>query len=808
MYYFNYTLKLIRDQQKDKLFEVFSQILYNKKIFKECIMFSQFSINILTKNGAKELLDLLKNRNCTDKESIEVIKESFKNINKIPQEDEDIQLSNQAIQKLNTIEIIKHFNKSPLLIKEYVAKYRGIFDAHLTEKQFSEEVARGLKDNQDFLSEYINHLYKIKKEVKEPENIAYLFDSLKGETWKRITKDNPEILNDWNVKFSPNLTFQFNLLQRAALYNKEIYNSIKESYPDMSLYENSPNFLFIYNLQGTDIIKDEIRKIGFPEIYKKFPTNSNINQRRDVIDYLLETKEITEWTNQDAQFVQEFVSSKFYEIWESNKLPSKYQEVYEFLLENSRDSTFLEDSLYFSLSICGSFRNNPTERNKETFLKINERILSHCEKNKVAKINFLELFQIGSPSPEFWMNIGGIADRILNISKIVIQNSQSGVTNLDTNALKDCLTHPLEIMQEKTYQGQVTNMFPVINKIFEKIETETEFSLLVNRHFNTEESNILYLKRNGFSKPIITFDTVYQMFPFIQAIDESSFKNVFSKELPIWRTAKDIVSSNVTKKTEQEILNIILDRLKCTEAIKEIDDVKVASNNIFKIALQVNEEQLIKDGKLKDLLSLTNFKMEEMLCTNEALTFLYHYREKDFSHYGLNKNSSKVLECLSEYFATSFLPELRDSYPNAEFRYENGDTPLHRMVAFAHKISVDEMVSSYPEFNIVMNKSKKIPLDLVISKLKVCKTKDKLDNYGYMFKALMKHPIAVPKEKILKLYNDCHTLDSKIKRYEPNWENILQKNLIDSTMNEVKPGLKKEDFYEEDDNNSNNEWKI
>ena len=98
----------------------------------------------------------------------------------------------------------------------------------------------------------------------------------------------------------------------------------------------------------------------------------------------------------------------------------------------------------------------------------------------------------------------------------------------------------------------------------------------------------------------------------------------------------------------QEILNIILDRLKCTEAIKEIDDVKVASNNIFKIALQVNEEQLIKDGKLKDLLSLTNFKMEEMLCTNEALTFLYHYREKDFSHYGLNKNSSKVLEFLSE----------------------------------------------------------------------------------------------------------------------------------------------------------------
>lgn len=111
MYYFNYTLKLIRDQQKDKLFEVFSQILYNKKIVKECIMSSQFSINILTKNGAKELLDLLKNRNCTDKESIEVIKESFKNINKIPQEDEDIQLSNQAIQKLNTREIIKHFNK-------------------------------------------------------------------------------------------------------------------------------------------------------------------------------------------------------------------------------------------------------------------------------------------------------------------------------------------------------------------------------------------------------------------------------------------------------------------------------------------------------------------------------------------------------------------------------------------------------------------------------------------------------------------------------------------------------------------------
>lgn len=771
-------------------------------------MSSQFSINILTKNGAKELLDLLKNRNCTDKESIEVIKESFKNINKIPQEDEDIQLSNQAIQKLNTREIIKHFNKSPLLIKEYVAKYRGVFDAHLTEKQFSEEVARGLKDNQDFLSEYINHLYKIKKEVKEPENIAYLFDSLKGETWKKITKDNPEILNDWNVKFPQNLTLKANLLQRAALYNKEIYKSIKESYPDMSLYEGSPNFLFTNNLQGTDIVKEEIRGIGFPKIYENFSTNSNINHRRDVIDYLLESKEIIEWTNQDAQFVQEFILFKFDEIWKDKTLPTQYQEAYGFLLENSRDSVFLENSLYFSLSICGRLRYNPTDRKTEDFLNISEQIISHCEKNKVAKISFLELFQTESPSPEFWMDVGGIADRILNISKLVIQKYQNGITNLETNALKDCLTQPLEIMQEKTYQGQITDMFPVIKKIFEKIETETDFHLLVSNYFNKEEAKSLYLKRDGVSRSIITFETVYQMFPFMEAMDDLSFKNVFSKELPMWKTSKETVNSNITEKTKQEILNIILDRLKCTEAIKEIDDVKVASNNIFKIAHQFNEEQLIKAGKLKDLLSLTNFKMEEMLCTNEALTFLYHYREKDFSHYGLNKNSPKVLECLSEYFATSFLPELRDSYPNAEFRYENGDTPLHRMVAFAHKISVDEMVSSYPEFNSVMNKSKKIPLDMVISKLKVCKTKDKLDNYGYMFKALMKHPIAVPKEKILKLYNDCHTLDSKIKLYEPNWENILQKNLIDSTMNEVKPGLKKEYFYEEDDNNSNNEWKI
>lgn len=771
-------------------------------------MYSQFSINILTKNGAKELLDLLKGRNCTEEESIEVMKASFKNINKIAEEDEDISLSNQAIQKLNTKAINKHFNSSPLLIKEYVAKYRGVFEAHLDEKKFSKEVVWGLKYNQDFLSEYINHLYNIKKEVKTPEDIACLFDSIKVKTWKKIIKDNPEILNDWNVKFPHNLTLKANLLQRAALYNKEIYKSIKESYPDMSLYEDSPNFLFTNNLQGTDIIKDEISKIGFPKIYENFSTNSHINHRRDIIDYLLESKEITEWTNQDAQFVQEFVLFKFDEIWKDETLPAQYQEVYGFLLENSRDATFLENSLYFSLSICGSLRYNPINRDTEKFLNINEKIISHCQKNKVAKVSFLEIFEKENPSPEFWMNIGGIAEKILNISKLNIYSPITGITNLDINALKDCLIQPLEIMQEKTYQGQVTDMFPVIKKIFEKIERETDFHLLVSNYFNKEDAKSLYLKRDGVSRTIITFETVYQMFPFMETMDDLSFRNVFSKDLPMWKTSKDTVSSNITEKTEQKILNIILDRLKCTEAIKEIDDVKVASHNLFKIANQLKDEQLLENGKLKDLLAMTNFKMEEMLCTDEALTFLYHHREKDFSNYGLNKNSPKVLECLSEYFATSYLPELRNFYPNGEFRYENGDTPLHKMVALASKISVDEMVCSYPEFNSVMNKSKKIPLDMVISKLKVCKTKDKLDNYGYMFKSLMKHPISIPKEKILNIYNECHNLSHKLISYEPNWETILQKNLIDSTMNEVKPVPDINQVQNDDDNSNNNEWKI
>lgn len=763
------------------------------------------SNNLFEAEGLKNVLHVLGNRtHFTAAETHNILNASISHLYLKSNDDE--QLISKVLSSLDKSTCYNFFtgpygNSSLFKYLSYHEEIEGYF----LNKPLNSTLVKHYSDNNlpEKMVDYLINLYENNNEPKTYLDINLFVSGINSVGWKKLIKKHPQVVKDWDITYH---MVPGNILQTSAKFNTQLYEGMIEDYPHLSIYDNYGKD-FIFNIGLADyrngwepLFKKEINKLTSEEITKLIEVG-NIStkfQKLIFMENLMERKEFSNFKFSECRFLEQTLLTHFDSIWDNTNIMSKHKSTYIKALQETSNASFIETSIYFALSINGQLRNNPNKRDENKTFSLVKEILDIVEKNKSVSADLLEIFDERDQNPEFWLNKNGIADLILNSPTIKVKSDINEIEKF-----RGMLGYFHNIFLEKSHTSQITETIETFNKLSKKLIDEQGIGITYSYQTQSDYDKIfVYSNKNSTSKVLFSITDLESLAPHISQMNNFAFNELFHKnKIFEWKDDHTRYLSNSTEQTKEKVADIILDKAKNNGTFREYENIKLAGYNFFQLLKLYTTDTLFNKGKLKEIVDEFPFTMTEMINCDEANSFLFHHVDKDLTIYGLENNSDLILKNIIDSLATGYLSEISHKYTNTGFKYEKDDSLLHKAIQSGMSIPVIELLDSYPLLNSEINKSKKVPLEAVLAKIKVCSKKDKLDVYGAMFNRLLNISIDVPIPHLLKIYQECSNQNDKLIKYAPNWETIMNKQMLNRKVKDL-------ENTEEVEETSNNDWKI